>query len=60
VAGILVFRTIGEAQRAGFEVYDRIPEGYLVRMRRGDGWALALVELRKPAVEELRESELLR
>jgi hypothetical protein len=29
-------------------------------MRRGDGWALALVELRKLAVEELRESELLR
>ena len=59
MAGILVFQTIGEARRAGFEVYDRTPEGYLVRKRSGgSGWALALVELRKPAVEELLESEV--
>jgi hypothetical protein len=44
VAGLLVFRTLEEARRAGFEVLDRTATGYLVRARRADGWALALVE----------------
>jgi hypothetical protein len=46
MAGIVVFRSLAEAIHAGFEVYDRTAEGYLVRMRTARGWALALVTLR--------------
>jgi hypothetical protein len=44
MAGLLVFRTLAEARRAGFEVLDKTATGYLVRARRAEGWALALVE----------------
>jgi regulation of enolase protein 1 (concanavalin A-like superfamily) len=43
MAGIMVFRSVEEALRAGFEVYDKTPQGYLVRTRTSSGWALALV-----------------
>jgi hypothetical protein len=43
MAGITVFRSVDEALRAGFEVYDRTSEGYLVRTRTARGWALAIV-----------------
>jgi hypothetical protein len=46
VAGIVVFPSLAAALRAGFEVYDRTAEGYLVRTRTSNGWALALVRLR--------------
>ena len=39
----MTFRSVAEALRAGFQVYDRIPEGYLVRTRTPAGWAFALV-----------------
>jgi hypothetical protein len=45
VAGILVFSSVGEALRAGFEVYDRTDTGYLVRCRTTRGWALGIVDL---------------
>jgi hypothetical protein len=45
MAGILVFSSVGEALRAGFEVYDRTNTGYLVRCRTARGWALGIVEL---------------
>jgi hypothetical protein len=41
--GIMVFKSVGEALRAGFQVYDRTNEGYLVRTRTNHGWAFALV-----------------
>lgn len=41
--GVLVFPTLAEALRAGFQVYDRTPDGYLVRARTAAGWAFALV-----------------
>jgi hypothetical protein len=41
--GVMVFRSVAEALRAGFEVYDRTPTGYLVRTKTGRGWALAIV-----------------
>lgn len=44
--GMMVFETLSEAIRAGFSVYDRTPQGYLVRTRLADGWALAIVQLR--------------
>jgi hypothetical protein len=43
MAGILVFSSVNEALRAGFEVYDRTENGYLVRSRTVRGWALAVV-----------------
>jgi len=44
VAGMLVFQTLAEARRAGFEVVDRTPTGYVVRAKTATGWVLALVE----------------
>lgn len=43
MAGLLVFKSLAEALRAGFQVYDRTPEGYLVRVKTSSGWALAVV-----------------
>ena len=40
--GLLVFQTVRAALAAGFEVYDRTENGYLVRTRTFAGWALAL------------------
>jgi hypothetical protein len=42
--GIVVFRTLTDAVRYGFELYARTDDGYLVRTRTSAGWALALVE----------------
>lgn len=41
--GIVTFPTLAAAIKAGFEVYDRTAEGYLVRTRTANGWAFALV-----------------
>ncbi len=43
MAGILTFDSLTAALRAGYHVYDRTPEGYVVRTRLERGWALALV-----------------
>jgi Ca2+-binding EF-hand superfamily protein len=45
MAGIVRFTSLSEAIRAGFQVYDRTSDGYLVRMRAPAGWALAVVTL---------------
>lgn len=50
MSGLQVFRSLKDAIDAGFQVYDRTSTGYLVRMHTEAGWALAIVELRKPAV----------
>ena len=42
--GLLVFRSIPDAMRAGYQVYDRIDSGYLVRTRTAKGWELAVVD----------------
>lgn len=44
--GIVVFPSLAAARNAGFEVYDRTADGYLVRTRAAGGWALALVRAR--------------
>jgi hypothetical protein len=49
MAGIVVFPTLEAALAAGYHVYDRVAEGYLVRARTQRGWALALVVLRRPS-----------
>jgi hypothetical protein len=42
---MMVFQSVEEAIRAGFEVYDRTSEGYLVRTKTARGWALAIVRI---------------
>ena len=44
--GILTFSSLNSALRAGFHVWDRTSDGYLVRTRTTGGWALALVRVR--------------
>ena len=41
--GIQVFKTLADALRAGYTVFDRTSDGYLVRTRTATGWAMALV-----------------
>ena len=41
--GIQVFKTLADALRAGYQVYDRTSDGYLVRARTANGWAMAVV-----------------
>jgi hypothetical protein len=43
MAGLIVFKTLSDAIRAGFELYDKTEYGYLVRLRTDAGWALAVV-----------------
>ena len=43
--GMLVFRSVGEALKSGFVVYDRTANGYIVRTRADGRWKMALVEL---------------
>ena len=40
--GILTFRSLADALRAGYEIFDKIEDGYLVRTRTDRGWALAV------------------
>ena len=44
MAGIIVFDSLAQAVRAGFELYEKTESGYLVRMRTAAGWALALAK----------------
>jgi hypothetical protein len=46
MAGIQVFKTLADALRAGYSVYDRTDNGYLVRTRTASGWAMAIVTCR--------------
>jgi len=43
MAGLLVFRSLADALRAGFQIYDRTHDGYLVRTKTPTGWAMAVV-----------------
>jgi len=43
-----VFSTLHQAIVAGYQVYDRAENGYLVRMRTGSGWAFAVALCRTP------------
>jgi hypothetical protein len=40
------FPSLIAALRAGYQVYDRVPNGYLVRIRTAVGWAIAVVNCR--------------
>ena len=45
MAGLMVFDTLSEAVRAGFKIYDRTRDAYIVRGRTERGWVLALVKI---------------
>jgi hypothetical protein len=47
--GIVVFPSLEQALRAGYQVHERTSEGFSVRTRTPNGWALAVVKLR-PAI----------
>jgi hypothetical protein len=44
--GIRVFDSLEKARAEGFVVFDRLPDGYLVRKDVGSHFALAVVKLR--------------
>ncbi|GAC1607113.1 MAG: hypothetical protein NVS3B3_09250 [Aquirhabdus sp.] len=41
-----VFPTLKAAIDAGFTVYDKLPNGYLMRIKTANGWAMAIVEFK--------------
>lgn len=41
--GIVTFDSLASAIRAGYQVCDRTPQGYLTRIKTSGGWAMALV-----------------
>ncbi|MBV8490210.1 MAG: hypothetical protein JO199_06730 [Candidatus Eremiobacteraeota bacterium] len=43
MSGIVIFTSLADALRAGYQVYDRTSTGYVVRVMTSAGWALALV-----------------
>ncbi len=44
---MVVFHSVADAVNAGFEIYDRTKNGYLVRTKAVGGCAVAFVVLRK-------------
>jgi len=47
MAGMMLFTSLADAVRNGFEACGRTEDGYVVRMRTARGWAMALVVLRR-------------
>jgi hypothetical protein len=45
MTGIIRFHSLAEAIRQGYQIYDRTPTGYLLRIMTPRGWAMALCEL---------------
>ncbi len=43
MAGVVIFKSLADALRAGYQVYDRTSDGYLVRTKTSAGWAMAMV-----------------
>ena len=41
--GIMIFKTIEDAIKAGFHMYDKTSDGYIVRTKTDHGMAMALV-----------------
>jgi hypothetical protein len=41
--GLMVFSSVADAVRAGYRVYDRTRDGYIVRTNINGRWALAVV-----------------
>jgi hypothetical protein len=57
MAGLRVFRTIEQAILAGYVLYDKTREGYVVRRRDPEGlWEMALVLIERPYPHDLPDS----
>ena len=52
--GIKIFPSLEEAEAAGFTLYEKRPDGFLVRRDDGHSFALALV-ITEPAADEKPE-----
>ncbi|MDP9018373.1 MAG: hypothetical protein M3N19_08645 [Candidatus Eremiobacteraeota bacterium] len=46
MVGVVVFKNLTDALHAGYQVYDRTADGYVVRVMTSAGWAMALVHCR--------------
>ncbi|MGP6156449.1 MAG: hypothetical protein ACLPYS_02775 [Vulcanimicrobiaceae bacterium] len=44
MSGVMVFQSLREAVLQGYQVAQRTERGYLVRIKTGAGWAMALVD----------------
>lgn len=44
MTGIIRFRSLAEAIRQGYQVYDETRAGYLLRIMTARGWAMALCD----------------
>jgi hypothetical protein len=49
--GIKIFASLEDARREGYFVFDRTPDGYLVRRDEGGRFALAIVKIDPAAVK---------
>lgn len=47
--GLRVFHSLKAALDLGYQVYDTFSNGYLVRTRTAQGWALAIVDCQSKA-----------
>jgi hypothetical protein len=54
--GIKIFPSLEEAQAAGFTLYEKRPDGFLVRRDDGHSFALALV-ITEPHIEHDRAED---
>ena len=45
--GTVVFHSVGEALRQGFQIYDKTADGYIARIMTTRGWAMALIDLKQ-------------
>ena len=45
MSGMVVFTSLAEAIRQGYQLYERTPTGYIVRIRTERGFAFAVVEV---------------
>lgn len=50
MAVLVVFRSLADAIRAGYQIYDRCESGYVVRIKTKAGWSQAIVDLRERRV----------
>ena len=56
-AGIKIFPSLEEAKAAGFTLYEKRPDGFLVRRDDGHSFALALVVTETPEPSEKRPND---
>ena len=45
--GVLIFSSLADAIRLGYQIYDKTKDGYLLRTKNSDGlWAMALCQIK--------------